>query len=57
MNEMSFSNTAAQVTENLIKAGESKSKLPLLKIFLMGIFAGMFIACGATASSVAMHDI
>ncbi len=57
MNEMSFLNTAAQVTENLIKAGESKSKLPLLKIFLMGIFAGMFIACGATASSVAMHEI
>jgi formate/nitrite transporter len=29
----------------------------MLRIILLGIFAGMFIACGASASSVAMHAI
>ena len=29
----------------------------MLRMILLGIFAGMFIACGASASSVAMHAI
>jgi len=48
-------NTPQVITENMIQAGVTKSKTPLGKMILLGIFAGMFIACGASASSVAMH--
>ena len=34
-----------------------KTLTPIYKMILLGIFAGMFIACGASASSVAMHAI
>lgn len=47
--------TPLQITENMIQAGVAKVKTPLTKLILLGIFAGMFIACGASASSVAMH--
>lgn len=46
-----------QIVSANILAGEGKTKLPALRILLLGIFAGMFIACGASASSVAMHAI
>ena len=48
-------NTPQQITENMIQAGVTKAKTPLGRMILLGIFAGMFIACGASASSVAMH--
>ena len=48
-------NSPQQITENMIQAGVTKAKTPLGKMILLGIFAGMFIACGASASSVAMH--
>ena len=54
MNQLGL-NTPQQITENMIQAGVTKSKLPLGKMILLGIFAGLFIACGASASSVAMH--
>ena len=54
---MNFSNTTAEVTSNLIAAGEAKVKRPLHKMIILGIFAGMLIGAGAMASSVAMHDI
>jgi formate/nitrite transporter len=38
-------------------AAKGKTTLPLLRLILLGIFAGMFIACGASASSVAMHAV
>lgn len=54
MNNSSL-NSPQQITENIIQAGVSKTSTPLVKMILLGIFAGMFIACGASASSVAMH--
>ena len=48
-------NSPKQITENMIQAGVTKATTPLPKVILLGIFAGMFIACGASASSVAMH--
>ena len=48
-------NSPKQITENMIQAGVTKATTPLPKVILLGIFAGMFIACGVSASSVAMH--
>ena len=57
MGEVSFFNSPAEVVKNLMKAGETKVSLPFYKLLIMGILAGMYIACGASASSVAMHNI
>ena len=57
MGEISFFNSPSEVVKNLIKAGQTKVALPFYKILIMGILAGMYIACGASASSVAMHNI
>ena len=46
-----------QIVSANITAAKAKTELPLLRMILLGIFAGMFIACGASASSVAMHAI
>lgn len=46
-----------QITAANIAAAKGKTELPLYRVVLLGIFAGMFIACGASASSVAMHAI
>lgn len=46
-----------EIVAGNISAAKSKTQLPLLRMVLLGIFAGMFIACGASASSVAMHAI
>jgi formate/nitrite transporter len=40
-----------------VSAAKVKTQQPLLRMILLGIFAGMFIACGASASNVAMHAI
>ena len=57
MGEVSFSNSPVQVVKNLIKAGETKVSMPFYKMLMLGILAGIYIACGASASSVAMHNI
>ena len=46
-----------QIVSANIAASKGKTQLPLLRLVLLSIFAGMFIACGASASSVAMHAI
>ena len=46
-----------QIVAANMTAAKGKTALPLLRIILLGIFAGMFIACGASASSVAMHAV
>lgn len=46
-----------QVVAANIAAAKGKTELSLLRMILLGIFAGMFIAFGAAASSVAMHTI
>lgn len=57
MGEVSLFNSPLQVVKNLIKAGETKAAMSLGKMFILGILAGIYIACGASASSVAMHNI
>lgn len=46
-----------QIVENNMEAAVGKANMPLGKMILLGIFAGMFIAGGAAASSVAMHAV
>lgn len=50
-------NSPQEVVESTIQAGKTKAGMPLKKLILLGIMAGLFIACGASASSVAMHNI
>lgn len=49
--------TPLEIVKNNIQLQEARAKMPLLKMVLLGILAGMFIAGGAAASSVAMHAI
>ena len=46
-----------QIVSTNMNAAKGKTTLPLLRMVLLGIFAGMFIACGASASSAAMHAV
>jgi len=50
-------NSPAEVVDANIAAGKNKANLPLLKMILLGILAGIFIAIGGEASSLASHDI
>ncbi len=43
--------------QDMIAAGSVKAAMSLGKMILLGGFAGLFIACGASASSVAMHGM
>lgn len=47
----------SQVMESTILSSVNKSKMPLLKILILGFFAGMFVAFGAASSSAAMFGI
>lgn len=47
----------AQMLENNINEGVKKVRMPILKVILMGILAGMFVAIGAQGSSLAVHSI
>lgn len=49
--------SAAEVFKANVQVEENRTKMPFLKMVMLGIFAGMFIACGAEGSSVAMHAI
>lgn len=46
-----------QILENNIKAGINKANMGLLKMILLGMFAGMFIAIGAEGSNLADHNL
>ena len=46
-----------QLVSGNINASHGKTMTPAYRILLLGLFAGMFIACGASSSSVAMHAI
>ena len=46
-----------QIVASNMVAAKGKTQLPLVRMILLGIFAGMFIACGASTSSVAMHAV
>lgn len=47
----------AEVVDANIAAGKNKGNLPLGKMVLLGILAGIFIAIGGEASSLASHNI
>lgn len=49
--------TPLQIVAANMNAAKGKTELPLLRMILLGIFAGMFIAGGASSSSLAMHAI
>lgn len=49
--------TPAQIVENGINLGIDKANLNLLKMIIKGVFAGIFIALGAVASNLAVHNI
>lgn len=49
--------SAAEILKANVQVEVNRTKMPFLKMVLLGIFAGMFIACGAEGSSVAMHAI
>lgn len=57
MNSISNTLSPQQIVAANIAAAKGKAQLPLLRMILLGMFAGMFIACGASASSVAMHAV
>lgn len=57
MNSISNTLSPQQIVAANIAAAKGKVQLPLLRMILLGMFAGMFIACGASASSVAMHAV
>ena len=46
-----------EIIQATMNAGETKANMPLVKMILLGFMAGLFIAGGAAASSVIMHDI
>lgn len=50
-------NTPAETIELNMKASENKTALPLGKMILLGIMAGIFIALGGATSSTASHAI
>ena len=50
-------NTPAEVVDANIASGKVKANLPLVKMILLGILAGIFIAIGGEASSLASHNI
>lgn len=49
--------TPPQIVAANMNAARGKTELPLMRMILLGIFAGMFIAGGASSSSLAMHAI
>ena len=55
--EQSQMNQPAQIVEGYIKAGVNKATMPLGRMIFLGICAGIFIACGASASNMGMHTI
>lgn len=50
-------NSPAEVVDMNIKAGVEKASQPLLKMILLGIMSGAFVALGGAASSTAVHSI
>src|SRR5574344_356175 len=50
-------NSPSECVDLNIKGGIVKANLPIIKMILLGIMAGAFIAIGAEGSNLAMHNI
>lgn len=46
-------NTPAEIARNYVTIGAAKTRLPLIKMLMLSIFAGFFIAFGALGSTIA----
>lgn len=55
--ENTQTNSPSEILEGNIKTEVKRVNMPIFKLVLLGILAGMFIAGGAAASNVAMHNI
>lgn len=49
--------TAPEIVKNFAAAGKKKTELPVWKMFVLGILAGMFIALGGAVTNTASHSI
>ena len=55
MNEQNVTagfNAPASLVQAKISEGKAKTEMPVWKVLLLGIFAGMFIAFGASSSNL-----
>ncbi len=50
-------NSPSEIIEMNMKGAEGKANLPLVKMILLGILAGAFIALGGATSNTAVHNI
>lgn len=55
--ENTQTNSPSEILEGNIKTEVKRVNMPIFKLVLLGILAGMFIAGGAATSNVAMHNI
>ena len=46
-------NSPAEIAQNYVGIGKKKTELPVSKMLLLGILAGLFIAVGGTAFEMA----
>lgn len=49
--------TPAQCAENYLKAGRAKTQMPALKMFLLAVLAGFFIAMAGAVTNTAAHSV
>ena len=50
-------NTPAEIAQNYVGIGKKKTELPAVKMFVLGILAGMFIGFGAIGYQIATATI
>lgn len=50
-------NTPAEIAQNYVGIGKKKTELPAIKMFILGILAGIFIGIGAIAFEMAIATI
>lgn len=50
-------NNPEKVLNDMVTAGEKKTKMSIKRLFLLSVLSGIFVACGASISSVVMHSI
>lgn len=49
--------TAPEIVKNFAAAGKNKAEMPVMKMLVLGILAGMFIALGGAVTNTASHSI
>ena len=52
-----YMNSPAEIARNYINIGIKKVKLPYIKMFILGIYAGMFIASGGICSTICSYRL